>query len=588
MKTKYTSDQKLNIGSCLRIMIKNAGLSKKEIAEGAEITLTRLENFLKGKTNPSAKTIDSIIEQVDKCKLSSKEKHGIDDYYFMPSDEIIKLLNGFSEDFGYMYNQADFAAWLGVSQSKLSKMLVGEAVIDLEMQIKIIKYLDDLYFDPNDIIMFSDVTIIKRRSRLYELSDIVLRNYRYLDEELQKRLEGIMVEYMNIFIGSYLPFDRFYEKFCKAEPKMISEKLSDTLKFYNDIKGYDDILQSNEKVKEYCKNVRKAMNSAPKQEKEKYKLLMCAVSASAKKHSSLIPEDIAFAAIMETIDKKLIEYESKDIPVEFYTVLDDFYSRLLYIPISLQDGTALLLWERRNDYRSLFGRNMSRSFLTEREITDIKESEKILETFCEGEFELAEENAKSLNEELEYFANLSKGERQVIIENLPCFLGYESLKGFYYLFGFLEKCAELDEQQLEDIIDILSDLPQIYPRFGKKKALNQTDYYLQNLNDPFTEITCCRNMMIKRKCFEYDDIRKSNVTKAADEENKQIFEKALRYFCDNYDGGEIIDSLKQKLSFSSDDWYVWQLILNAYYLYGYDKLDEIMKDILSGEQPQTE
>ena len=94
--------------------------------------------------------------------------------------------------------------------------------------------------------------------------------------------------------------------------------------------------------------------------------------------------------------------------------------------------------------------------------------------------------------------------------------------------------------------------------------------------------------MIKRKCFEYDDIRKSNVTKAADEENKQIFEKALRYFYDNYEGGETIDSLKQKLSFSSDDWYVWQLILNAYYLYGYDKLDEIMKDILSGEQPQTE
>ena len=82
-------------------------------------------------------------------------------------------------------------------------------------------------------------------------------------------------------------------------------------------------------------------------------------------------------------------------------------------------------------------------------------------------------------------------------------------------------------------------------------------------------------------CTDYESKRNKECKTTADKKNTKIFERVIEEYCEGNSGLEFkcTEMLHYKLNFSAYDWYMWQLILNAYYTCGYDELDSAFEKV---------
>ena len=616
MHKNYTGDQKKNIADWIKVQINAVGLDKDKIAEGAMIKRTTLDNYLYGKSSPADEVIDDVIEQVDKGKLYFTDNKKTDShfslclsgYHHMSSYDFADFITDYKESFDYLYNQTDFSVRTGIAQSSLSKMLSREIDIGLEDQISILDFLFDINEHMNGRLtnLTPDrLTYFVRTSQLYELSDIIMRNYRYLNPGMQARLEKIIHSFLTVYASNIEPFDVIQKRFRTEPEKGGSTMISDTVRYINGIKNCEETWTANEDLKQYCLSIRKqSLVADGNYNEDLIKLLIFAVCASAKGKNSLCRDDINFAALMSRCGAELLD--TGKMSEELYIVLDDLESRLQinFEPLRRKKISywkkiydfktqreeitkrADELWYNRNDVKTVLSYFNNTYIMTESEREDYEKDLEILSEFSEEEINIGREASEDFNvqmdDTLNVFDSLQKGQRKLIIDNLPGFMGYNSILEFEYLYEYLEKCKALDKEKLDIMIGYLSSYPQSCPSFGCYSPMNLLDHYIYKIGDVYTELTCCRNMMDICSCEDHESIPNKPVKENVDKKNKKLFEKIVSDYLKNYPGGDISRMLECKLKFSSFDWYLWQLILNVYYQYEWGELEELLSGVESG------
>ena len=626
MHKKYTKDQKKNIADWINVQINAVGLDKDKIAEGARINRTTLDNYLYGKSSPADKVIDDVIEQVDKGKLyfTDNKKTGshfspcLSGYHHMSSYDFADFITDYKESVDYLYNQTDFSVRTGIAQPSLSKKLSRKTDISLEDQISILDFLFEINKHMNGIrtnLTPDRLTYFVRISQLYELSDIIMRNYRYLNPGMQERLEKIIHSILTVYASNIEPFDVIQKRFRTEPKKGGSTKISDTVRYINGIKSCEETWTANEDLKQYCLSIRtQSLVADGNYNKDLIKLLIFAVCASAKGKISLFRDDINFAALMAVCASELLD--TGKMSEELYMVLDDLESRLQisFEPLRRKKISywkkiydfktqreeitrrADELWYNRDDVKTVLSYFSNTYIMTESEREDFEKDLEILSEFTEEEMQMGIEESEDfdvqMDDTLNFFDSLQKGQRKLIIDNLPGFMGYNSIYRFEYLYKYLEKCKALDKEKLDIMIGYLSSYPQSCPFFGCYSPVNLLDHYIYKIDDEYTELTCCRNMMDICSCEDHESIPdksvnenvdKKNKKLNVDKKNKKLFEKIVSDYLENYPGGDISRMLECKLKFSSFDWYLWQLILNAYYQSELGELKELLSGIESGE-----
>ncbi len=588
MQKKYTPEQKEAIASWIKEQLTDADIDRKSFLAGIDAEGINLDNYLNGKTYPKDEIIDSMIEHLDSLKVVSTYIGYNDRFHHLDNTMFSKLANRLYNDNTELFSQDEFSKYLDISQKDLSNILNGRKTISPKLQERILDYFYRLHDKTSSIdynLLCDRIEETVAKSCLYELIDMVLRHYRYLPVKEQNLLETIMYNYLLVYAYNMKSLEELKSCFLYPPKDAHSTFISDTIRFYNKEDNYEKVWSHNNELKEYCRQIRKDIMDGKTEEAIDYELLICALSASAKDSSHLSIYHKYNAAKIIGLGKLLkVTKPSAD----FYDALDELESRL---PVRIK-SVKQMREEAFDpaDYDAIFGLyDYNKIAVSRSQIEDENKLREMFDSFSDKELEEFSEMNRDTEEfaaeAIKGFAELKSGEKQIIIDNLPCFLGFGSVFEFQWLKETFEQYKSLDDHKLKELITILSSYPSYIPSLGRisEYSINLTDNNIRNINDAYTEISYCRNMINICGCTDYESKRnkKRTTTTDTDKKNTKIFERVIKEYCEGNSGLEFecTDMLRCKLDFDAYDWYLWQLILNVYYTCGYKELDSVFDKV---------
>lgn len=626
---KNNDDKIVNSAIWINAQIKENKMDKKELLAGTDFNIRTLDNFLNNHTALSKNKVLKLIQLVDEKKVKPLGLRNCNRYHHLPTKRFIEFLRDYLDNHNYLCKDSDLALLLDISQSKVSKIINGVVSTSTDEQIKIIEYFDSLRPDQEDTVWFnpadpeyfepeetetnnqqdtevSELDIIANESLLYIIIDQAMREYRDLlsfeegvpNEKVQfntqQQLEDIMFSYLKIIANNYSftleslisDFTDIYKRKEKNKRKEKSPILSDTIKIYNGSARIDTNNMDQEKRAYLRKEIESKLNGP---DKEKYTIFRCAFCAVAKSQSQLsLNETVTIAAIISLIDDPSLLKSSKD--KRFYEVID----RFCYAALSNTNKISNI-YNTSSDLNSYFeSLSDNTNIMTESQIGYYRyDLESELESTPEDlllweEFKAEAREIMEANKEgLLLFNSLAGRDKRIVIDNLPCFVPLPedpdiftcSSLHFDQLIAVLDECKSLNKEQLEKIIKRMDSYPSVEPRFYSQTNITHTDCILSFVKDPFAEITYCRKMMI---IVNDPKMTGKNVTiqKNVEKKYQQFFEHVITWYTNNSRGVcfDIANQIERKLKFTQQDWYIWQLILNVYYVSGTDDLYKILSE----------
>lgn len=586
MQKKYTPEQKEAIASWIKEQLVETHIDRKSFLAGIDAEGINLDNYLNGKTYPKDEIIDSMIEHLDSLMVVDTHIGYNDRFHHLDNTMFSKLANRLYNNNTELYSQEELSAHLGISQKDLSNILNGRKTISPKLQERILDYFYRLHDESSSIdynLLCDRIEETVAKSCLYELIDMVLRHYRYLPVKEQNLLETIMYKYLLVYAYNMKSIEELKSCFLYPPKDAHSTFISDTIRFYNKEDNYEKVWSQNNELKEYCRQIRKDIIDGKTEKYKDYELLICALSASAKDSSHLSIYNKYTAAKIIGLGKLLkVTKPSAD----FYDALDVFDSSLPWHAKSYKQ----IRNEKKSldDYHEIYDLyNGSEINATNNQVDEKKYALEVLEGFSDGELELGMEQSyyeeEFISDAEKGFAELKSDEKQIIIDNLPCFLGFGSVFVFQWLKEIFEQYKSLDDHKLKELITILSSYPSYIPSLGRisEYSINLIDNNIRNINDAYTEITYCRNMINICGYTDYKSKRNNSASEKADINNAKIFNRILMKYLDGGMGAEFecTEMLHYKLNFSAFDWYLWQLILNVYYTCGYKELDSVFDQV---------